>query len=216
MPIRYLLFDLDETLYSRDAGVMQTISRLIRQYIVERYGLTYEEADALARRYHAQYGTSMRGLLLHHNLDADDFLAYVHNFPLEDKLSPDPALDAMLAALPGTKVIFTNADRNHAERVLERLGVRRYFSQIVDVTAVDYISKPNPEAYRRCLERLGARPEECVMIEDSGRNLAPAAALGMVTVLVDGGPEETADYRVDDILALPAVIEAICRERACI
>lgn len=215
MTIRYLIFDLDETLYRRDAGVMQTISRLIRQYIVERYGLTYEEADALARRYHAQYGTSMRGLLLHNNLDPDDFLAYVHNFPLEDKLSPDPALDAMLASLPGTKVIFTNADRRHAERVLERLGVRHHFSQIVDVTAVNYISKPNPQAYQLCLQRLGARPEECVMIEDSGRNLAPAAALGITTVLVDGAPEETADYRIDDILALPAVIETICRQRSC-
>lgn len=213
MPIRYLLFDLDETLYPRTAGVMQAIGQLIRRYIVEEYGLTLEEADALARRYHRDYGTSMRGLLLHHNLDADRFLAYVHDFPLDD-LGPNPQLDALLASLPGEKVIFTNADQAHAERVLARLGVRQRFSRIVDVVAVGYISKPNPEAYTACLRLLGARPEECIMIEDSGRNLTPASRLGMVTVLVDGIPGDTADYVIADILDLGPVVDAICRGRA--
>ncbi len=142
MAIRYLLFDLDETLYPRDAGVMQAIGRLIRQYIVQEYGMTPDEADALARRYHQEYGTSMRGLLLNNNLDVDRFLAYVHDFPL-DLLQPNRELDALLASLPGEKVIFTNADRPHAERVLAQLGIRRHFSRIVDVVANGYIPKPS-------------------------------------------------------------------------
>ena len=54
MPLRYLLFDLDETLYPRDAGVMQGIRRQIRRYIVEVLGYTPGEADAMARRYHQE------------------------------------------------------------------------------------------------------------------------------------------------------------------
>jgi putative hydrolase of the HAD superfamily len=208
MPIRYLLFDLDETLYPRDAGVMQAIGRLIRQYISEEYETTLDEADAMARRYHQEYGTSMRGLLLNNNLDTERFLAYVHNFPL-DVLQPNPELEALLATLPGEKVIFTNADRAHAERVLARLGVRQHFSRIVDVVAVGYISKPNPEAYINCLRLLDAHPAECVLIEDTGRNLAPAAALGMTTVLVDGNLNDPADYKIPTILELGPVVEAI-------
>jgi len=208
MPLRYLLFDLDETLYPRNAGVMQGIRRQIRRYIVEVLGYTPEEAEAMARRYHQEYGTSMRGLLLNHGIDADHFLRYVHDFPL-DGLTPNPQLDHLLAHLPGEKVIFTNADRAHAERVLAQLGVRRHFSQIVDVVAVGYISKPNAEAYARCLSLLLAKPEECVLIEDTGRNLAPAKQLGMITVLVDGAPDDTADYRIETILELGPVIEAI-------
>lgn len=215
MSIRYLIFDLDETLYARDAGVMQAIRSRIRQYIAERYGLPATEADALAQHYHEAYGTSMRGLLLHNNLNADEFLAYVHDFPLDGLIAASPELDAMLAGLPGQKVIFTNASRQHAERVLAQLGIGQHFQRIVDVTAVGYVSKPNPEAYSRCLTLLDAEPSQCVLIEDAARNLAPAAGMGMVTVLVDGDRREAADFYIDTILELPPVVEAICRARAC-
>lgn len=211
MPIRFLLFDLDETLYPRDAGVMQQIGRQIRQYIVREYGATPEEADALARRYHQEHGTSMRGLLINNGLDVERYLAYVHDFPL-DGLQPNSELDALLASLPAEKVIFTNADRPHAERVLERLGIRRHFSRIVDVVAVGYIPKPNLEAYTNCLRLLAAHPAECVLIEDTGRNLAPAKELGMTTVLVDGNPDDPADYKIPTIVELGPVVEAIFSE----
>ena len=214
MPIRYLLFDLDDTLYPRSAGVMAQIGRQIRRYIVETLGLAVDEADTLARRYHHDYGTSLQGLLANHQIDADKYLAFVHNFSL-DMLAPNPALDDLLASLPVEKVIFTNADRAHAERVLQRLGIRRHFSQIIDVVAVDYVSKPNLPAYTGCLRLLNASADECVMIEDSGRNLQPAAALGMVTVLVDGAPDDRADYHIDTILELGPVIDAICADGAC-
>lgn len=214
MPIRYLLFDLDDTLYPRSAGVMTEIGRLIRQYIVDYFGRTPQEAEDLARNYYLRYGTSMRGLILHNDLDADHFLAYVHDLPL-DGLAADPQLNVLLAGLPAQKVIFTNADRAHAERVLEHLGIRKYFSRIIDVVAIDYISKPTLEAYVKCLRILDAQAKECVLIEDSARNLAPAAELGMVTVLVDGDPNASADYHIETILDLGPVIEAICLERDC-
>ncbi len=214
MPIHYLLFDLDETLYPRNAGVMQQIGRQIRRYIVENLGVSAEEADALARLYHRDYGTSLQGLLANHGIDPDRYLNFVHNLSL-DGIWADPALNSMLASLPAEKVIFTNADRHHAERVLQRLAIRHHFSRIIDVVAVDYVSKPNLPAYTSCLRLLDATGDECVMIEDTGRNLQPAAALGMTTVLVDGDPADHADYRIATILDLGPVIDAICTDGAC-
>ena len=214
MPIRYLLFDLDETLYPRNAGVMQQIGRRIRSYIVETMGVSAEDADEMARRYHHDYGTSLQGLLANHRIDPDRYLNYVHNLRL-DALGPNPALDSLLAGLPVEKVIFTNADRPHAERVLQRLAIRHHFSRIIDVVAVDYVSKPNLPAYTACLRLLDATGDECVMIEDNARNLQPAAALGMKTVLVDGDPVDRADYHIATILDLGPVIDAICTDGAC-
>lgn len=208
MAIRFLLFDLDETLYPRAAGVMQEIGRQIRRYIMREYGATWEEADSLARRYHQEYGTSMRGLLLNNDLDVERYLAFVHDLP-RDLLQPNQALDALLAELPDEKVIFTNADRPHAERVLAQLGIRRHFSRIIDVVAVGYVPKPNLAAYTACLRLLDAHPAECVLIEDTGRNLAPAKDLGMTTILVDGKPTDQADYKIPTILDLEPIIKTI-------
>ena len=210
MPIRYLLFDLDETLYPRSAGVMPLIGRRIRQYMCDVYGMSAAEADALAQRYYQQYGTSLRGLYLNNNLDAERFLRFVHDLPL-DHMQPNPALDAMLTRLPGCKVIFTNADAYHAERVLARLAIRHHFQRIIDVTAIHYASKPDPQAYEICLEMLNAAGPECLLIEDTARNIAPAKALGMTTVLVDGDPAAPADYHIARILELEPVVEALFR-----
>lgn len=213
MSIKFLLFDLDETLYPRDSGVMTAIGRLIRQFMVDHMGYSWDEAQALARRYYLEHGTAMRGLVLYHNLDVDQFLEYVHNLPLEQLLVPNPQLATLLDQLPAEKVIFTNADRAHAERVLDRLGIRHHFTHIIDIIAVNLISKPNPDAYLHCLKLLDTKPEDCVLIEDSARNLAPAAAMGMTTVLVDGERNDHTHYYIDDILELGPIIEAICQQQ---
>ena len=109
-------------------------------------------------------------------------------------------------------MIFTNASRTHAERVLDVLGVRHHFDQIVDVGDMEYKSKPEPSSYRRICDMLDRPPETCILVEDNVRNLLPAKELGMTTVLV-GDEEEYAegvDYvipRIEDIGALMARID---------
>ena len=59
----YILFDLDETLYPRNAGLMQEIGVRIMRYMVERMGFSPEEAEIKKLRYYQKYGTSLRGLM---------------------------------------------------------------------------------------------------------------------------------------------------------
>ena len=187
--IRTILFDLDDTLYPRTAGIMDELRVLILEYIRTRFGLSTEEAEELRRHYFLNYGTTMRGLQLNHDIDPDDFLDFVHDIPLHKYLQPNPLLDRALEAIPQDKVVFTNASREHAERVLNLLGIRHHFSQIVDVRDMNYESKPQPGAYQRICDLLGVRPEECLLVEDNIRNLLPARSLGMRTLLVQDGIE---------------------------
>ncbi len=206
--IRTILFDLDQTLYPRRAGIMEQIRLLMLRYIRGRFGLSPEEADALRRRYFQAYGTTMRGLQLNHQIDADEFLQLVHDIPLHEFIRPNAELDAVLAGLPEQKVVFTNASRDHAEKVLDQLGIRRHFDRVVDVRDVGYESKPQPAAYRRICEMLDAKPYECLLVEDNVRNLRPAKALGMVTVLVDGdGSDESVDYVIERVEEIGEVLE---------
>jgi putative hydrolase of the HAD superfamily len=213
--IRILLFDLDDTLYPEHTGVMEQVRLLMLRYLQERFHLSLEEANALRRHYFQTYGTTLRGLQIHHQIDPEKYLHHVHNIPLHEFLRPNPELDGVLGSLPQQKVIFTNASREHAERVLALLGVRQHFGRIIDVRDLNYESKPEPSAYQRICELLDARPEECLIVEDIIRNLRPAKALGMTTVLVGDctivADNDGADYiipRIEEIGRVLAEIES--------
>jgi putative hydrolase of the HAD superfamily len=194
--IRIALFDLDDTLYPRGLGIMDEIRTLILTFILTRLNLTPKEADELRQRYLDQYGTTMRGLQINYQIDPEDYLAWVHDIPLQKFLEPNPCLDAVLASMTQEKVVFTNASREHAERVLGILGIGHHFTRIVDVRDLRFESKPQPAAYRRVCDIVGVPPDECLLVEDNVRNLAPAKALGMTTVLVGDGQDHS-DHSVD-------------------
>lgn len=61
------------------------------------------------------------------------------------------------------------------------LPLAELFELVVDSSA-EGVRKPDPEIYRRTLERLGVRAEECLFIDDLEDNRATAEALGMRTV----------------------------------
>lgn len=210
--IRTILFDLDDTLYPRSTGIMVEIRRLILDYIQTRLDLVPEAADALRDQYLRAYGTTMRGLQMNHQVDAEEYLRHVHKIALQHYLQPNPELDAVLGAIPQEKVIFTNASREHAERVLDVLGIRQHFCRIVDVRDMEYESKPQPSAYPRICCLLGVEPEECVLIEDNVRNLCPAKEIGMTTVLVGDGSQahhRCVDYAVERIEQIGRVLAEI-------
>lgn len=220
MAYAFLLCDLDETLYPSRTGLMQAVTERINRYMVEQMGFTPEDTQRLRRAYHEQYGTTMRGLIVNYGIDPEGYLAFVHDLPLERYLVPDPTLGEVLASIPLRKVVFTNASREHAEGVLGILGVRHHFERIIDVRDFQYHSKPDPLAYRRMLEILATTPEQCVFVEDSLRNLAPARALGMATVWVSDGrlpdPQGSlpADIHIESIHALAEAVHILSAWRS--
>ena len=90
--------------------------------MMEALRLPEREAEALRDLYWRDHGSTVAGLMLHHGIDPAAFLRDVHEIELH-MLSPDPALAAALAALPGRRVVFTNGSARHAARVLEALGL---------------------------------------------------------------------------------------------
>lgn len=188
------LFDLDNTLYPLESGLGQEIERRIRDYVIRVTGLEADAAYALQKRYLAEHGLSLTGLVKHHGVEPAHFHAIFEDLPLE-MLAEDPALIAALARLPGRRLIFTNADGGHAQRVAERLGLSPLFDDIFHIGSADLEPKPSMGAFDRIIAAHGIDPNTTAFFEDAERNLKPAAALGMTTVLV--GPHaaaSTADF----------------------
>lgn len=210
---RFLIFDLDETLYPRQAGLMQEIGVRINRYLIENLRLPPEQANELRKRYYNQHGTALRGLVVERpDVDPEDYLHFVHDIPLANYLGPNPLLAQMLRSISLPKVIFTNATVEHAQNVLNVLGIADQFADIIDVRRVAYVSKPNAGAYEQLLNILQVRGVECILVEDSARNLLPGKALGMTTILVDGEDCAEVDYCVHDILSVKPVVAALLRQ----
>jgi putative hydrolase of the HAD superfamily len=212
--LQTLLLDLDDTVYPASSGLWEAIGERINRFMIEVVGIDADQAPALRRLYFERYGTSLNGLRLHHGIDPFAYLRFVHDLPLEDHLSPDPRLRQMLQRLSIPPVIFTNADAAHARRVLDVLGVGDLIGEIIDIVALQWVNKPQPEAYRRALALCDQNdPRACLVVDDQVRNLVPAAALGMETVRV--GPPERLDGvdhvipRASDLLlAVPELARA--------
>jgi len=179
------VFDLDNTLYPASCDLFSLIERRMGAFIAERFGLSPEEARRRQKRFFREHGTTLRGLMVEHAVEPDEFLAYVHAIDLA-ALAPDPALGRALAALPGRKLVFTNASRDHAERVMARLGVAGQFEAIHDIADAGYRPKPDPATYAGFLARHGVDPARACMLDDMACNLVPAARLGMTTAWIRG------------------------------
>jgi putative hydrolase of the HAD superfamily len=72
--------------------------------------------------------------------------------------------------------------------ILEEFGIREFLAFIIESYYAE-VAKPNPAIFERALEACGRSARECVFVGDNPeRDLAPARALGMKTVLVSADP----------------------------
>ena len=180
------IFDLDNTLYSVHCDLGAQLGQRMGEFVARFLNLPLEEARLVQKRYFHAHGTTLRGMMLEHDMHPDEYLDYVHDLDLSG-IPIDKHLGPALQALPGRKMIYTNATNNHVERVLGRLGIKQYFEASFDIVDADYVPKPNQQPYETLLDRYGIDPNTAVMVEDIAQNLVPAANLGMATVWVRGG-----------------------------
>jgi len=206
-----IFFDLDDTLYSAATGLWGILKARMNDYMRERMHIPEADISHLREKYFTQYGTTLRGLQAHHEIDTQDFLAYVHDVSLKDYLTPDPLQRSVIASLPARKLVFTNADIPHAERVLAALQLEGLFDSIVDVNAVAPYCKPMPESFAIAMRAAGeSDPSRCVMIDDLPRTTRAAKAFGLFGILY--GQDKThpdADACFSNWRQFPALLNGI-------
>jgi putative hydrolase of the HAD superfamily len=203
-----LFFDLDDTLYPASTGLWKAIKERMNIYMRDHMGIPENDVPVLREQYFKMYGTTLRGLQARHNVDVQDFLAYVHDLPLKEYLTPNPLQREILASLPSRKLIFTNADVPHAKRVLAALQLDDLFEAIVDVNAVAPYCKPMPESFAIAQELADEPdPRKCVVIDDLPRTTRAALDAGMASILYGTDePTEEASGAFTDWNHLPILL----------
>lgn len=195
--VDYWIFDLDNSLYPASADLFRLIDLRMGAFIQQLLGVGPEEARRVQKDYFRDHGTTLAGLMRAHGVDPHDFLEFVHDIDLA-RLTADPEVVERLDRLPGRKFVFTNGDEGHARRVLDRIGLANAFDGLHDIHAMDYVPKPDPQAYAALCRRFEIAPERALFVDDMTRNLAPAKALGMTTVWIDNGSEQAGHEGVPD------------------
>ena len=203
-----IFFDLDDTLYPASTGLWQAIKERMTIYMRDRMGFEPAEIPTLREKYYLQYGTTLRGLQANHEIDVQDYLAFVHDLPLGDFIQPNPALCDVIASLGTHNLIFTNADAAHARRVLKALALDECFENIVDVNAVAPYCKPMPESFQIAMRVAGeSDPARCVMIDDLPRTTQAAREAGWYSILFgQDGPHPGADTALTDWKNLASIL----------
>ena len=204
--IRDWIFDLDNCLYPASTGLFSLIDERMGAYIQRLLDCDAEEARRVQKSHFHEHGTTLAGLMKHHDVDPHDFLDDVHAIPL-DRVRYDERLGSAMARLPGRRFVFTNGNESYARRVLDAIGLHGHIDDLHDIHASGYRPKPDPHGYGLMCDRFGIEPGRAAMIEDMAQNLRPAKELGMTTIWVDNGSERGShladssfiDHRIADV-----------------
>ena len=181
---KFWLFDLDNTIYSPNTKIFDEIDNRMKKYISKLLKISESEAFKIQKLYYKEFGTTLSGLIKNHNVNADEFLDYVHKVDLKN-LTESKDLKKSIAQLGGKKIIYTNGDLKHAENVLNKLNILDLFDDIFDIKKSSLIPKPNKESLESLINFYNLNPRETVYFEDIEINLKNAYDFGITTFLID-------------------------------
>jgi putative hydrolase of the HAD superfamily len=189
-------FDLDNTLHDASHRVFPAINSNMNAFIAGVLGEDGMPADAArvnAARigYLRRYGATLLGMVRHHQVRPAEFLEAAHRFDdLPAMLRAERGIGAMLARLPGQKILLTNAPLQYSTDVLRHFGLRHHFSHHISIESMRVHGrlqpKPSKALLRKLIARHGGDARRCVLVEDTLANLKAARALGMRTVWMTG------------------------------
>ncbi|RZN31957.1 pyrimidine 5'-nucleotidase [Bradyrhizobium sp. Leo121] len=177
------IFDLDDTLYARSIGLHEQLRRRVVAFIADHMKIHLAAAEAMHLDYYERFGSTLQGMVELHGVAPDEFLDFVHDIDLS-ALSPNLRLIASITALPGKRVVFTNASRGHALAALAAIGLSDVFDVVASIEDSGYVGKPHRSAFENLFVRHGIDPTASAMFEDRAGNLVAPRELGMKTALV--------------------------------
>ena len=199
------MFDLDDTLHNASAHIFPVMNQAMTNYIMDTLAMDEAAAHDLRRHYWRVYGATLKGLMRHHQTDPQHFLKVTHQFDdLAERVIAVKRLRHLIKSLAGRKVVFTNAPRDYALRVLNLLGIADCFELVFSVESTKFHAKPSVRGFQLLLASLRVKASDCVLLEDNAAALMTAKRLGMKTVLLSKKYHKPSfvDYRINQVLAL--------------
>ena len=186
--LKYLIFDLDNTLYSCRYGLEDNVEQRLKKFTAEFLGVSSAEAWRERKAAKGKYGTCLEWLMAEKGFtDVEAYLAAAHPEGELDSLKPDDDLREFLSGIKMPKAILTNSPKEHADMVLEKLGVTDLFTHVFDIRQCNFLGKPRREVFENALNTLGVQANEALFIDDVPSYVEGFADIGGKALLFDEG-----------------------------
>ena len=222
-----MIWDVDDTLYDVSTGF--TVYRngsVVQQFMVDHLKFPSLKAARQVRdTYFESYHSTAKALTMAQQegqfpTDAPEFqTADLSQYWAEhlDFTLLTPKTESFLQELqsmPFVHIAFSNGPRIYVKRVLQQLGLWETIFREETLFAVDDVlpyCKPEMEAFQTIFQRVQVTPEECIMVEDSMKNIRCAKTLGMKTIFIVGRGALNGESagRSEDDPAVDARIETV-------
>jgi beta-phosphoglucomutase len=180
------IFDLNGTIIDdmryHEYAWLETLQVFDKTITPERvHKECYGKNEELLERIFTGTFTQAEKIKISHEKEARYKHAYKPNMKLIDGLYSflSESKNRNIPMAIGSAAITTNIDF-----IIDELQIRHFFKAIVSADDVE-ISKPHPETFLSCANKLGVLPANCLVFEDSAKGITCAANAGMKAILVD-------------------------------
>jgi beta-phosphoglucomutase family hydrolase len=178
-----LIFDLDGTLADTMPVHFMAYKHILKDYGIE---FTPELFATLAgvpaietiQRLNEKFGTNMNPEEIG-RLKEDEYEKIM------ERMEPVAPVVNLVKKYHGTLPMSVGTGGYHrlAWKTLEILGLKDYFDILVSSEDVEN-TKPHPETFLKCAEKMDVFPEFCQVFEDGELGMQAAASAGMMATLV--------------------------------
>lgn len=180
--IKAVIFDRDGVLIDSEATNIKAAELAFGEFGIK---LTQEEKDGIVGRHPDDYLIPFKEK---YDIDYEKYRELQRKYYIE-YFGSTPLFEGTINLLKEissrgiTLALCTSSNRELTFQLLERIGVRDLFQVVV--AKGDYSKrKPDPEPYMVTAEKLGIKPEDCLVIEDSDVGLKSAIGAGMKCVVI--------------------------------
>lgn len=185
---KILLLDYDHTLYPSTLNTLKAVDDRINLYIKTFLGMNEDEADAARLSLWEKYGTTLKGLEIHHGVDRNHYSDFIHAIDAEHLPPVNPELIAWIQKISCPIYLFTNAREDWPTRGMASMGLDSSFMHgMFDIGFMDWVGKPYLESYHKVENFLRAKHGHELKIyfaDDRQDNLETAQSLQWETIWV--------------------------------
>ena len=147
----------------------------------------------------------------------DDHYKYIENILFTTGPRKMPYIEELLKYLKESNykvAVASSSNMNHIINNMEKTGLKKYIDEFASGAEVEN-GKPAPDVFLLAAERLGVKPEECLVLEDSKAGVIAGSSAGAKVIMVPDmfKPDEECKERTYRIVGNLGEVISILEEK---